>query len=187
MTIAIVFAIGILTNDGGTVSRRTPIGEMLLSQGKIDPIQLTSALAYQRRWGCRIGHALVALGFVSEPEVLKTVGKQLDVPVVTIGDRIVLPYILRLIPERLIRAHRAFPMALLSEAPGGPLLVALSEPGNLFIVDELSFAAGMEIIPALASDLDIEQAIVRHFDKLPPKQLFEPIELPVTPEEETEA
>jgi type IV pilus assembly protein PilB len=160
---------------------------MLLQQGKIDPIQLTSALAYQRRWGCRIGHALVALGFVSEPEVLKTVGKQLDVPVVTIGDKVVLPYILNLLPEKLIRSRHAFPMALLSEAPGGPLLVAMSEPENLLVINELSFAAGMEIIPALASNLDIDQAIARHFGKSPSKDLFEHMELPVAIEEETEA
>ncbi len=166
---------------------RRPIGEMLLQQGKIDPIQLTSALAYQRRWGGRIGHALVALGFISEPEVLKTVGKQLDVPVVTIGNKVILPYILKLLPEKLIRAYHVFPMALLSEAPGGPLLVAMSEPGNLFVIKELSFAAGMEIVPALASDLDIDQAIARHFDRLPSEELFEHMELPVTIEEETEA
>ncbi len=141
---------------------RTPIGEMLLAQGRIDAVQLRSALDYQQQWGGRLGHALVTLGFLSEADLLRAVALQLGVPFMEIGDRYVPPEVLRAIPEKLIRQRRAFPLALLSEARRGPILVALSEPANLAFLDELSFAAGRLVKPVLASEGDIDRAIARH-------------------------
>ncbi len=165
------------------MQRRLPIGEMLVDQGRIDVLQLTSALAYQRKWGGRLGRALMALGFVSEPVLFTVLGEQLGVPFVEIGNRIVPPAVLRLVPEKLIRARRAFPLALLTGSRRGALLVALSEPGNLLHLDEIAFAAGMQVKPALASEADIDQAIARHLDGLPAERQMEPIELPDEPEE----
>jgi len=164
-------------------TRRLPIGEMLVGQGRIDGMQLSSALAYQRQWGGRLGHALVALGFVSEPVLLSAVGEQLGVPFVEIGSRIVPQAVLRLLPEKLLRRRRAFPLALLSESGRGPLLVALSDPGNLVYLDELSFAAGMKVKPALAAEADIDEAIARHLDRAGQAESLEPIELPDEPKE----
>jgi hypothetical protein len=166
------------------MSRRLPIGEMLVGQGRIDALQLTSALAYQKQWGGRLGQALLALGFVSEPVLLDVLGQQLGVPFVEIGSRIVPPAVVRLVPEKLMRTRRVFPLALLPESRRGALLVALSDPGNLLHLDEIAFAAGMQVKPALASDADIDQAIARHLDGLPSEQrMMEPIELPDEPEE----
>ncbi len=165
------------------MQRRLPIGEMLVGQGRIDALQLTSALAYQRQWGGRIGHALMALGFVSGPVFFSTLGEQLGVPFVEIGNRIVPPAVVKLVPEKLIRMRRVFPLALRPESTRGRLFVALSDPGNLRHLDEVAFAAGMQVQPALASEADIDQAIARHLDGLPAERQMAPIELPDEPEE----
>ena len=57
--------------------QRVPIGELLMQQGRIDALQLRSALAHQRQWGGRLGRARVALGFVTEPVLLQAVAAQL--------------------------------------------------------------------------------------------------------------
>ncbi|HEX7487375.1 MAG TPA: hypothetical protein VF341_00590, partial [Anaeromyxobacteraceae bacterium] len=55
--------------------RRVPIGERLVQQGHIDGWQLQSAIAHQRRWGGRLGEAVVGLGFVPEKVVLAEVAQ----------------------------------------------------------------------------------------------------------------
>jgi type IV pilus assembly protein PilB len=140
---------------------RVPIGEMLVKQGRIDAMQLQSALAHQRQWGGRLGRALVALGFVSERVLLQAVGEQLGIPFVEIGSRPVEPRVVHLVPEKLIRSRRVVPLELVAGSRRGPLLVALSEPDNLATLDEIAFATGMSVKPVLAAEADVDAAIAR--------------------------
>jgi type IV pilus assembly protein PilB len=140
------------------------LGEMLLSEGRIDAAQLQSALAHQRRWGGRLGQAIVQLGFMTEPALLEEVGRHLGVPFVDIGERTIPPHVLALVPERIVRDRHVLPLARLSERPRGPLAVALADPGDLAAVDEIAFASGMEVKPVLVAERDLERAIARHLD-----------------------
>jgi type IV pilus assembly protein PilB len=135
---------------------------MLLKQGRLDEFQLRSALGHQRRWGGRIGEAVVSLGFLSEKEVLETVARQLGIPFVHIGpDRYVAPAVLSRVPEKLARARKVFPLAMASHGRRGPLLVATAAPQDLHALDEVAFASGLAVSPALASPRDIERAVDR--------------------------
>jgi type IV pilus assembly protein PilB len=147
---------------------RTRIGEMLVAQGRIDALQLASALAHQRQWGGRIGNAIVRLGFLPEATVLEAVGQQLGVPFVEIGDRHIPPQVLALVPERLMRQRRVVPLARLSDSRRGPLVVALADPGDLGALDELAFVTGMQVKPVLAAEADIERALARVLDGVLP-------------------
>ncbi len=143
---------------------RVRLGEMLVQRGLIDPVQLQSALAHQRRWGGRLGRCIVQLGFMKEQTLLRNVGEQIGVPFVEIGDRAVPRAILSLVPERLIRARSAVPLERVEVGRRGPLVVALADPWDLQILDELAFATGMAIQPVLAAEGDIERAIARLLD-----------------------
>ena len=143
---------------------RTRIGELLVAQGRIDALQLQSALAHQRQFGGRLGRAIVQLGFMEELALLEAVGAQLGVPLVEIGDRQIPRQVLALVPEKLIRARRALPLARLSEHRRGPLVVALADPGDLAAVDELAFASGLQVKPVLAADEDLDRALARVLD-----------------------
>ena len=147
---------------------RLRIGEMLVQQGRIDGVQLQSALAHQRRWGGKLGHAIVQLGFLPEQEMLESVGNQIGVPCVSLAAREIAPQVLRLVPARLIRSRKVLPIARLAEGRRGPLVVALADPADLGVLDEISFATGMDVRPALASERDIELAIARHLDGVAP-------------------
>jgi type IV pilus assembly protein PilB len=148
------------------VTARLPIGQLLVQAGHVDVWQLQSALAHQRCWGGRIGEALVRLGFLTEPVLLAEVARQHGVPHVEIGERIVAPAIVRLVPEKLIRARKVFPIAYASQPRRGLLVVATSKPQDLTVLDEVAFASGKTVNAALASDRDIERAIERHFGGL---------------------
>jgi len=143
---------------------RMPLGELLKQQRLIDDLQLRSAIAYQRKWGGKIGQAFVRLGFMDEPVVLENVARQIGVPFVAIENRIISPEVIKLVPEKLMRQRRIIPLALLSENRRGPLIVALSQPDNLHVLDEIAFATGLLIKPVMASEEDIERALARHLD-----------------------
>lgn len=142
---------------------RRRLGEMLIQEGRIDSVQLQSAMAHQSRWGGRLGQALVNMGLCSEVVVMQVLARQLGVRFVEIGEKTVPPAVLRLLPERLIRRYRAFPLGL-AGGKRGPLVVALGDPADLGLVDDLAFATGMGVEAALATPADLEQAIARHLD-----------------------
>jgi len=143
---------------------RVRIGEMLVQQGRIDTYQLESALAHQRRWGGRLGRAIVHLGFMKESAVLEAIGAQLGVPFVHVGDRHIPAHVLSLLPQKLVRTRRVLPLARLAESRRGPLVVALADPTDLPTLDEVAFATGMQVKPVLAAEEDLEQAIARLLD-----------------------
>lgn len=147
---------------------RVRIGELLVHGGQIDAMQLESALAHQRQWGGRLGQAIVRLGFLTEERLLQAIGAQLGAPFVVIGERVVPPAVVALVPRKIIRNRRAFPLEKRSEFRRGPLVVAFADPADLPAVDEIAFVTGLEVRPVLAAEWDLDQAIARHLDG-PPK------------------
>lgn len=155
---------------------RARLGELLIQEGRIDALQLRSAMAHQSRWGGRLGQALVNLGLVSEAVVMEALARQLGVRFVEIGSRTVAPAVLRLVPERLVRKYRCLPLGV-AAGRRGPLLVALGDPADLRVADDLAFATGMDVEGVLATPADLEQAIARHLDGEMSRPALE-IELP---------
>ncbi len=137
---------------------------MLLARGHIDQHQLASALAHQRQAGGRIGHSLVAMGFVAESVFLSTRAVQLSGPFIVIGDRRVPQSVLRLVPEKLLRTRRILPLALASKSKRDEIIVALSQPDDLRLLDEIAFVTGRTVRPVLAAEGDIDRALARHLD-----------------------
>ena len=147
---------------------RLRIGEMLVQLGRLDSAQLQAALAHQRQWGGRIGGAIVQLGFLREPVLLETLGRQLGVPFVEIGDREIPPKVLALVPRKLAQARRVLPLELSAEGRRAALVVALGDPADLGVIDELAFVTGLRVKPALASEEDRDQALERYLG-IPPR------------------
>jgi hypothetical protein len=142
---------------------RKKIGEMLVQSGSIDTFQLESALAHQRKWGGRLGRAIVYLGFMDERMLLSALGEQLGVPCVSLWDKPIPRDVLALISGKVARTRKVLPVARLREHRRGPLVVALSDPGDLSVLDELAFATNLDIRPVLASEEELEAAIERHY------------------------
>ncbi len=157
-----------------TMASHLPLGQLLLQKGLVDEMQLRSALAHQGRWGGRLGKAMVRLGFADEAGVLRAVGEQLGIPFIEIGSRTVPSEVVKLLPEKVMRACHAFPLESDSH---GFLVVALSDAGNLASVDDISFAAGVPVKPVLATEADVDRAIDRHLGASEPEAAA-PIELP---------
>lgn len=148
---------------------RVRIGEMLVQQGRLHPAQLQAALAHQRQWGGRIGGAIVHLGFLGAPAILEVVGQQLGMPLVEIGDRPIPPKVLALVPRKLAQARRVLPLELVQEGRRYVAVVAVDDPVDLSVLDELEFVTGLRVRPVLAAEEDLDAALERHLG-IPPRQ-----------------
>lgn len=144
---------------------RRRLGESLLERGLITEAQLMDALELQQRRGLRLGNALVALGFLSEDALLAVLGQELRLEVVDVSEAEPSKDTLRLVRARLALEHQVLPLEV-REAGGGPrvLRLAMADPGDLRVIDELSFAAGAIIEPVLARPSAIAQAVVRCYE-----------------------
>ena len=144
-----------------------PLGRFLMETGYIDAAQLASALAYQQQWGGRLGEALVTLRILPEPVLLDGLARMHRVPYVEIGERVVPGEVVRLVPERIIRARKVFPLALIADRAQVALMVATGTPHDLEALGEIEFSAGRAVRPVLAADRDIARAIDRHLGARP--------------------
>ncbi|HZY05817.1 MAG TPA: hypothetical protein VFF02_20190, partial [Anaeromyxobacteraceae bacterium] len=139
---------------------RKRLGEMLLEAGVIDQNQLDAALGHQRKWGGRLGQALVDLKITSEASVVEALSRKFGYEVVRL-DALeggpLLESALRLLPREMAARHNVLPYA----ADTSTVSVAMSDPGNIAVVDEIRFRAGRRVRVALAGDREIAAAVRR--------------------------
>ena len=142
---------------GGARSR---IGEMLVDAGKLAPRDLEHALAAQAEMQDLLGRILVRLGLLAESDLAQVLARQLSVPLVTADafPEDLLP-VNGLSPEYL-RMHRLLPLAL----EAGTLRLAMASPQDAFLVKAVHLASGLEVLPALGLESEIETALERYFE-----------------------
>jgi hypothetical protein len=140
-------------------------GEILLERGLISPEQLADALALQRRRGMRLGAALVARGHITEVQLVQALGAALNIRVVDLDSARVTPEAIRLITHRFCVDHELFPYAVRKERNRTVLSVAMSDPANYVLVDELGFITNSQIEPALARASSIDRAITKYYGR----------------------
>ena len=139
------------------------LGEVLLEQGLITREQLSDALTLQRRNGMRLGAALVARGHLTESKLVAALGTLLELTVVELSRTDPDPAAVRLVSRSFASDHDLFPFALRRERGRTVLTVAMSDPLNYTVIDELGFITNAQIEAVLARSSDIDQAIRRNY------------------------
>ena len=135
--------------------RRTLLGSILLEDGLVSPEQLETALAEQRRseQGKRIGEILVAMRFLTEPNLLRALSKQLDCPIVDLAAEPPDPKALEIVPSEFALRNHLIPL----RQNDGQLVVAMSDPLDIHAIDDLRLLTGLDIAPMLAGPADIRR------------------------------
>jgi type IV pilus assembly protein PilB len=138
---------------------RKKLGELLIEAGVLTEAQLRDALLEQRRWGGTIGRMLVEKRFISESDLVAVLARQFNVPVVDL-DRTVIPRaVLELVPGDLAHELSVVPFA----QPMKFLDVAMAEPNNAGVVDELRIRTQLNIRPHLAGPKALERALAKYY------------------------
>ncbi|MCH8143318.1 MAG: type IV-A pilus assembly ATPase PilB [Gemmatimonadetes bacterium] len=137
------------------------IGDLLVGEGLISQEQLEQALIEQRSSGARLGYVLVKLGFVLEIEITKMLARQYHVPAVDLSRFEVDEKIIKLVPSDVALKHTVLPL----KRDGRSLTVAMAEPGNMQIVDDLKFITRCDIVPVIAGEYTLRTAIEKYYEQ----------------------
>jgi hypothetical protein len=137
------------------------LGEMLVEAGIIGETQLHSALGHQRQWGGRLGGILVELKLASEEAIVDALALKFGFDVARL-DRLE-PYAFSqakaLVPREYAVRNHVFPIS----ADTGVLVVAMSDPTNLALTDELAFRTGKRVKVCIAGENAIAAAVRAHY------------------------
>ena len=131
------------------------IGDLLVREGLITEEQLDKALQEQQQNGTRVGYNLVKLGFVQEIELTKMLARQYKMPAVDLSRFEVDPKIAKLIPARS-RASKNLVLPL--KRDGRTLTVAMADPTNLGVIEDLKFITRYDIFPVIAGEFTLRNA-----------------------------
>lgn len=138
---------------------RIKLGELLLSEGLIDEDQLSSAIGHQRNWGGKLGSTLVELGFISDDDIARVLENQLKQHVLGDKDLVPEPGMLDLLDAQDALRLEALPLRM----EGNVVVVAMTNPYDLAVVDALGHKFGRRIKGQLAVESSLKKAIKRYY------------------------
>ena len=137
------------------------IGELLLKEKRITPEQLQEALNYQRQNGGKLGFNLIKLGYVKDEEITALLSKQYGVPSIALGQFEIDPGVIKLIPAETAQKYQIVPLS----RAGATLTIAMTDPTNVFAMDDIKFMTGYNVEPVVASETAVIEAIRTYYGK----------------------
>ncbi len=143
--------------SGGGGSGR--LGELLVREKLISPLQLQKAMDGQRSSGGRLGHQLTKLGYIEENELTSFLSKQYGVPSINLSDFEIDGEVLKLIPKEVVVRHQVIPIS----RAGNTLIVAMADPSNIYAIDDIKFITNFNIDVVVAAEGQIAEAIEKYF------------------------
>ena len=137
------------------------IGELLLKEKRITPEQLQEALNHQRQHGGKLGFNLIKLGYVKDDEITALLSKQYGVPSIALGHFEVDPAVVKLVPAETAQKYQIVPLS----RSGATLTIAMTDPTNVFAMDDIKFMTGYNVEPVVASETAVIDAIQKYYGK----------------------
>src|SRR5688500_410353 len=135
------------------------IGELLLKEKRITPDQLQEALNYQKANGGKLGFNLAKLGFVKDEELTALLSKQYGVPSINLTQFEIDAAVIKLIPAETAQKYQIIPLS----RSGATLTIAMTDPTNVFAMDDIKFMTGYNVEPVVASETAVGEAITRYY------------------------
>ena len=141
-----------------TVKRKAKqLGQILIEQGLITSAQLEQALEEHRKTPKSLGRVLIDLGLIKEADLVRALAEQVGLEFVDLADYHIDPSSTMLLPDALARRYRAIPIG----ERDGKLLVAMSDPANVYALDDIRTITNRDVQPVVATAADVEQAIAK--------------------------
>jgi type IV pilus assembly protein PilB len=135
------------------------LGELLVRENLISMAQLKKAQEEQSRNGGRIGYHLIKTGAIEESKLTDFLSKQYGVPAINLKDFDIDPDIIKLVPKEVCEKHLIIPV----NRAGASLIIAMSDPSNIFAMDDIKFLTGYNIETVVASEMAIREAVERYY------------------------
>jgi type IV pilus assembly protein PilB len=135
------------------------LGEILLKESLISQEQLQRALEFQRSNGGKLGSCLTKLGFITDDDITGVLSRQYGVPSINLKFYEIDPNVIKLIPQDTALRYQVIPLSRV----GSVLTIAMTDPTNVFAMDDIKFMTGFNVEPVVASESAIGEAITRFY------------------------
>ncbi|MDO5566543.1 MAG: pilus assembly protein PilB, partial [Planctomycetia bacterium] len=136
------------------------IGQVFIDLGYIDEEQLELLLDEQnQRGGEKLGQIAISMGFLTEEQLTQALAEQFGLPVVAVSDLTIPPEVLTHLTEPMAQLYRVIPLSFRDDV----LTVAMSEPQNISVLDELRNFLGYQIRAVVSTPREIEAALERYY------------------------
>src|SRR5205823_366871 len=135
------------------------IGELLLKEKRITSEQLQQALNHQKANGGKLGFNLVKLGIVKDDEITALLSKQYGGPSINLTQFEIDPGVIKLIPPETAHKYQIVPLS----RAGATLTIAMTDPTNVFAMDDIKFMTGYNFEPVVASETAVTDAALRYY------------------------
>ncbi len=137
------------------------LGQLLVNGKIITEAQLNKALDLQKKEGGRVGSNLIKLGYLTEGSLVDFLSKQYGVPSVNLTTQDVELSIIKFIPYEVANKYQIFPIS----KNGASLKLAMTDPSNVFAIDDVKFMTGYDVQPLVASESAIKEAISKYYEQ----------------------
>src|SRR6202049_3051395 len=135
------------------------LGEILIKESLITQDQLQKALEFQRSNGGKLGSCLTKMGFITDDDITGVLARQYGVPSINLKYYEIDPTVIKLIPQDTALRYQVIPLSRV----GSVLTIAMTDPTNVFAMDDIKFMTGFNVEPVVASESAIGEAITRFY------------------------
>jgi type IV pilus assembly protein PilB len=135
------------------------LGEILVKESLITQDQLQKALEFQRVNGGKLGSCLTKMGFITDDDITGVLSRQYGVPSINLKYYEIDANVIRLIPQDTALRYQVVPLSRV----GSVLTIAMTDPTNVFAMDDVKFMTGFNVEPVVASEAAISDAISRFY------------------------
>ncbi|HKT80531.1 MAG TPA: type IV-A pilus assembly ATPase PilB [Vicinamibacterales bacterium] len=135
------------------------IGELLVKEKRISQDQLQQALNHQKANGGKLGYNLVKMGMVKDEEITALLSKQYGVPSINLTQFEIDSAVIKLIPADTANKYQIVPLS----RAGATLTIAMTDPTNVFAMDDIKFMTGYNVEPVVASETAVADAIAKYY------------------------
>lgn len=143
---------------GQPVSRR--LGDLLVNEGLITQENLQRALSEQKGTNEKLGSILVRLQLIQEDQLIGFLSRQYGIPSITLSQLDIDPDVVKLVPGQIAKKYEVLPV----KRTGNALTLAMADPTNVFALDDVAFMTNLQVLPVVASQGAIRQAIERLYE-----------------------
>ena len=151
----------------GNAGERLRLGQLLISQGVLTDEQLTKALDYQRQSGntLLLGEVLRQLEICTEEQIMAALAVGYGVPFARVSPRIADPKVIDMLPREFLEKHGVLPLFKVRDR----LALAVNEPANVFLMEEIGRMTNCEVMVVCATSKDVKSTLDSH---LPSANVF---------------
>src|SRR5919201_1586139 len=145
------------------------LGDLLVAEGLITEDQLKQALTEQKGKSEKLGSIFARLGIITEEQLIGFLSRQYGIPSITLSNVDVDSETLRLVPAPIARKYEVLPIKRI----GGTLTLAMSDPTNVFALDDVAFMTSLQILPVVAPQAAIRKAIDKAYESVQQSSMSE--------------